>query len=356
VVAIVLVAVTITTTLQLDFIRKKDLGYEKENVFYVQMSDNLKSHYDTVKAELMQHATISGVTATSMPLKGVTSFYRISIDESDVENQFIILLNTDKDFISTMNVQLTDGHNFDGTPADVTSVILNETAVKSMNIINPVGKTCNVAGARRTIIGVVRDFHFKNLHSSIEPLAIVSSDWRNALYVRTSANAASQAIMSVEKLWNQYEAELPFTYQFVDDEFDAIYKTDLRTGILFRYFAMIAILISCIGLFGLVTFTAETKTKEIGIRKVLGASVSDIVAMLSKEFLILVGVAMLIAFPLAYYWLDRMLQDYAYRIDIRWWMFGLAGIITVVLTVLTVGWQAVKAATANPVEAITNCE
>ena len=353
VVATVLILVTITTSAQLEYVKKKDLGYNKENVLCMQMPAQLKKHYDAIKSELLQNATILGVTATSMPLKGVTSTYGISdIEGSDLKDQKTILLCTDKDFIPTMDIKLVAGQNFTGTPADATGIILNETAVKTMDITDPVGKKCDAAGVEGVIIGVVRDFHFKDLHSPIEPLTILANDWRGSLYVRTSANGASQAIAAVEKVWKQYESELPFSYHFIDDEFDTIYKTDIQTGILFRYFAIIAIMISCLGLFGLVTYTAEMKTKEIGIRKVLGASVSNIVNMLSKEFLILVGIALLIAFPLAWYWLDKMLQDYVYRIHIGWWIFALAGLITILLTLLTVGWQAIKAATANPVKAI----
>jgi len=302
----------------------------------------------------LHNAAITGVTATSMSLKNVTSTYGISaIEGSDLKDQKTILLCTDKDFIPTMNVKLVAGQNFTGEAAHSTGIILNETAVKTMGITDPVGKRCSVSGIEGNIIGVVSDFHFKDLHTPIEPLTVLANDiMRNSLYIRTSATGASQAVAAVEKLWKQYESELPFSYRFVDDEFDTTYKTDIRTGILFRYFAIIAILISCLGLFGLVTYTAETKTKEIGIRKVLGARVSNIVNMLSKEFLILVVIALLIAFPLAYYWIDKMLQDYAYHINIGWWMFALAGLITIVLTLITVGWQAIKAATANPVKAI----
>jgi ABC-type antimicrobial peptide transport system permease subunit len=295
-----------------------------------------------------------------MPLKRVGTTYTISnIAGSDIKGQRVILLSTDHDFIPTMDVKLVAGRNFNGTLADAANIILNETAVKTLGFTEPVGEKISIASIEEgSVIGVVSDFHFKDLHTPIEPLIILADDfWKakfmqTSLYVRTSSNGASQALASAEKLWKQYEAELPFFYQFVDDEFNTIYKTDIRTGILFRYFAIIAILISCLGLFGLITFIAEGKTKEIGIRKVLGASVSNIVNMLSKEFLILVGIAMLIAFPLAYYWLDKMLQDYAYRINISWWIFAIAGLLTVALTLLTVGWKALKAATANPVKAI----
>ena len=353
IVAIVLLAVTITTNMQLEYVKKKNLGYEKENVFHVQMSTNLKNHYEAVKSELLQHSFISEVTATSMPLKNVTSTYGISdIEGSDIEDLKTILLCTDKDFITTMDVNLVAGSNFCGMPVDATSIILNETAVKNMDITDPIGKKCTVRGVRGTIIGVVQDFHFKDLHIPIEPLVILANDWRNALYIRTSANGASQAIAAVEKIWKQYESELPFSYRFIDDEFDSIYKSDIQTGRLFNAFALIAMFISCLGLFGLVTYAAETKAKEIAIRKVLGASVSNLTGMLSREFIILVGIAMLSAFPLAYYWLDKMLQDFAYRINLNWWIFAVAALTTIVLTLFTVSVQAIKAATANPVEAI----
>jgi len=357
-IAIVLIMVTITSTLQLEYVKRKNLGYTKENIFYVPVSKNLVEHVDAVKSELLQNPAILGVTATSQPLKNITiqnGIFKIEgIDgyRNGHEELLTVTLYTDTNFFSTMNIELLEGRNFTGTLADAGYVILNETAIKTIGLKEPIGKKCSVAGNAATIIGVVRDFHFKNLHTPIEPFMIRGYSGYNYLYVKTSAAGAPEAIAAVEKFWKQYETEIPFSYQFVDDEFDTIYKTDIRAGILFRYFAGIAIFISCLGLFGLVAFTAETKTKEIGIRKVLGARVSNIVNMLSKEFLILVGIAMLFAFPLAYYWIDKMLQDYAYHIRIGWWMFALAGLITIVLTLITVGWQAVKAATANPVKAI----
>jgi ABC-type antimicrobial peptide transport system permease subunit len=316
------------------------------------MSNNIKGHYEAVKSELQQNPAIVGVTATSMPLKGVTSTYSISVDELGIQDEMIIVLSTDEDFIPTMDIELVAGSNYSGTPVDAAGVILNETAVKRLNITDPIGKACSVRGSNRTVLGVVKDFHFKDLHTPVEPLAIIADSWLSSLYVKASTNSTSQAITAVEKLWKQYESELPFSYYFIDDEFDTIYKSDIRTSILFRYFAMIAIFVSCLGLFSLVTYTAETKTKEIGIRKVLGASVASIVKMLSREFLILVGIAMLIAFPLAYFWLDRILQDYAYRIPVDWWIFVLTGMITIALTLITIGRQAIKAASANPVKAI----
>ena len=256
-------------------------------------------------------------------------------------------------FFSTLNIPLVAGRGFSETP-DANNVILNETAVRSLGITDPVGKNFTVNGQRKTVIGVAQDFHFKSLYTPVEPLMIMDNapNWKNVLYVKTADSGASQAIAAVENLWTQFNPDLPFSYRFMDEDFNTVYKTDIRSGTLFQIFAFIAIFISCLGLFGLVTYAAEIKTREIAIRKVFGASVSSVVFMLSKEFLILLGIGMMIAFPLAYYWLDRLLQDYAYRISLGGGIFALAGIIVVALTLLTVGWKAIKAATANPVEGI----
>ena len=216
-----------------------------------------------------------------------------------------------------------------------------------------VGRILTFSGGDNEIVCVVKDFNFQDLRTEITPLVLhCVTEQQYFLYVKVAPGKTKEAIAAVEKVWKEYNADYDFEYQFLDETFDMVYKSDLRTGNLFTIFAVMAILISCLGLFGLVNYTAESKTKEIGIRKVLGATVSSMVMMLSKEFLILVGIAMIIAFPVAYYLLERLLQDYAYRIAIGWWMFAAAGLIVIVLTLLTVGWKAIKAATANPVNAI----
>jgi len=261
-------------------------------------------------------------------------------------------LFVDSAFFNNMSIEFKEGTNFEQSGEE--QYIINETAAKAMGLTNPIiGKWMVTYGDRGTIVGVVKDFHFQSLYKKITPLVIFNNaDWVNTLYVRTTAKDAGSAIASVQKLWKEYNPNYTFDYSFMDESFKHLYNTHIRTGQLFTIFSFIAILISCMGLFGLVTYTAETKTKEIGIRKVLGSGVIDIVTLLSKEFLKLVGIAMLIAFPLAYFWLDRLLQDFAYRISIGWWIFALSGVITIILTLLTVGWQAIKAATANPVDAI----
>jgi ABC-type antimicrobial peptide transport system permease subunit len=352
--SVILIIGAFTINRQMQFIKLKNPGYDKEHVFYVGLTRNMRTNMEDVKTRVLQSASVAGATIVSQPLNNIRQFNAGGDWEGKGDRQVTFtILATDRDFIPTMGIKLAEGINFSGTPADNNSFIINREAAAQMGLHDPVGKQVrNMEGDNATIIGVTEDFHFKNMHEKIGPLLIKVNPQASYLYVKTVPGNAIEALKVVENVYRGYDPDLPFDYSFMDEDFDRVYKNDIRTGRLFNVFAFIAILVSCLGLFGLVTFTAETKTKEIGIRKALGASVAAIVKMLSKEFLILVGIAMLIAFPLAFYWLEDMLQDYAYRIDIDWRMFALAGIITMTLTLLTVGWKAVKAATANPVKAL----
>ena len=352
--SVILILAAVTFNRQLHYIKTMHPGYDKEQVFYVQLPQEMSERKDDVKARLMQIPGIEGITFTGARFTdledgGVQVGWEGK--DSDREGIFFSFLYTDENFIPVMNVNMAEGANFTGTSADNTYCIVNRTAVKVMGLQEPVGKRLYVLNGRQ-IVGVTDDFHFQNMHEPVKPLMITVSPQAKFMYVKVGAHNVPNTLKTVENLYKQYNSELPFNYSFIDDEFDRLYKSDVRTGRLFNIFSLIAILVSCLGLLGLVTYTAETKAREIGIRKVLGASVASIVGMLSREFLILVCIAMLIAFPTAYYLMDRLLQDYAYRIALSWWIFALAGIITVVLTIITVGWQAIKAATANPVKAI----
>ena len=351
-----LIISTIVMNSQLQYILHKDLGYNQEQVLYSYVFSNLdfRKHYDSFKADLEQESSVIGVSGSELNILSVGNLATGLHWEGKTEgrNFNISTMGVDRNFFSLMNISLAEGSGFTGTAADSARYYFNETAIRLMGLENPVGKTVTMFGQRGTIAGVVKDFHFRKMDEPIGPIVMYLPSFYWTLYVKCAPGKIPEALEVTKKVWDEYSPDFPLSYQFMDEAFNIMYQSDQMKGSLFNYFSIIAILISCLGLFGLVTYTAETKTKEIGIRKVLGASVSNIVNMLSKEFLILVGIAMLIAFPLAYYWLDRMLQDYAYRISIDWWMFALAGLITIVLTLLTVGWKAVKAARANPVEAI----
>ena len=344
--SIMLVTSSIVLTLQLRFVQQKDLGYLRENVMEIPVRGNMANSRQPIKNDLLQLPGVAGVTFASQSIlnAGSAAGWKDSL--------MLVFIDIDKDFIPTLGMKLADGNNFTNSPADSLHFILNETAIKAIGMKDPVGKPFELGEMKGTIIGVVKDFNFKELHVAIEPLIFIYVGDPKLMYIRLNPGAIQPTIAEIEKIMNGYNPETAFNYKFLDESFERLYRADIRTGKLFNIFAVIAVLVSCLGLFGLVTFTAESKTKEIGIRKILGASISSIVILLLKEFLILVGIAMLIAFPVAYYWLDRMLQDFAYRIDISWWMFALSGMITIVLTLLTVSWKAIRAATANPVKAI----
>jgi putative ABC transport system permease protein len=354
--SILLIVSTIVIGKQLKYIREKNLGYDKENILSFNMGE-INKHLDVAKAELNSQPGILGVTATGQDILNIgSSTVDADWDGKTPQQQSFIInqIPVDKDFIKTMGLQLAQGNDFTGTEADSIHYILNETAIKEMGLKAPVvGKRFTFHGRKGFIADIVKDFHFQDLHTRIAPIILFyNPDWRWKMYVKTTAKDASKAIAAVAKLWKRYNPEYPLNYTFLDDSFNELYKSDLRVGKLFNGFALIAILISCLGLFGLVTYTAESRVKEIGVRKVLGASVLNIVSMLSKEFLLLIFIATLIAFPVAWWALYKMLQQYAYRTEISGWVFVLSGSIILVIALMTVSLQAVKAALANPVKSL----
>ena len=349
----VLIAVTITLGAQLRYLNNKNLGYDRKFVLTCNLQ-KMGEHYGVLKNELMKNATILELTGATNDIVEVESGSYILDWEGKVGETTLAYnqLGVDSSFFNVMRIPFVEGGGF--TSSSKEQVVINETAARAMGLKEPiVGQWIKVVFGQRVIVGVVKDFHIKSLYEKISPLLISPSlTHAQYLYIRTTTADAQKAIASVETLWKQYNPDYTFSYNFMDDSFKKIYLSDLRTGMLFGIFSLIAVFISCLGLFGLVTYTAEAKTKEIGIRKVFGASVAGIVLMLSKGFMILVGISMVIALPLSYYWLSGMLQNYAYRIPISWWIFGLSAAITILLTILTVGFKAFKAASANPVESI----
>ncbi|SEL54073.1 ABC transporter permease [Parapedobacter koreensis] len=352
----VLIVATLVIGKQLDYIRKLDLGYNKDYVFTVPLPDAVSGHIDALKNELNSQQGITGIS--------LTDIYDLSNHESstsDLEwsgkptNSQVIINQAviDQHFIPTVGIQLLEGRNFSGTPADSNLYIVNEAAVKEMGLTPPyVGQPISFHSRAGTIIGVVRDFNFQSLKKKIEPLLFFRWWNGNMLYVRTSAQAAQQAIAAVEKQYKQYAGDIPFSYSFLDKQFEAKYQADQRAGLLFNIFAGIAIFISCLGLLGLSTYTVRQRVKEIGIRKVLGASVGNIVGLLSKGSIQLVLVSIIMGTPIAWWTMNTWLEDFAYRIDVEWWMFAVAGSAAVVIALLTVSWQAIRAALANPVESL----
>lgn len=354
--SILLITSTIIIGKQLKYIREKNLGYDKENVFSFWMH-NIQGHYDAAAAELMQQPGITGVTESGGDIiNSSSSSTNINWDDkrSDQQSFTIVQMPIERNFLQVMGMSLMEGTGFTGSPADSANFILNETAIKEMGIKDPViGKRLTFQGIQGVIAGIVKDFHYQDMHQKIPPLLMqYGKIWPGKMYIRTTGRDASLAIAAAEKLWKQYNPDYPFDHSFLDSEFNDLYKTDMHIGQLFNCFAIITILISCLGLFGLVTFTAESKVKEIGVRKVLGAGVPDIVTLLSKDFLLLVLIAAAVSLPVAWYGLTGFLQGYAYRTELSWWVFALASIIALCIALVTVSFQAIKAAMANPVNSL----
>ena len=267
----------------------------------------------------------------------------------------------DYDYIATMGMQIIKGRNFSKDfSTDSSAVILNETAVKVLGFDNPIGNKIyqNFPGGAGsvmkvyTIIGVVKDFHFESLRNNIYPLGLFLEHNNTIMSFRLSTAEVKPLIAQLKNKWIALAPGMPFSYRFMDEAFNNMYRSEQQVEKISITFAILAILIACLGLFGLVTYMAEQRTKEIGIRKVLGASVGQVIGMLSLDFLKLVLIASLIAFPVAWWVMHRWLNDFAYRIKIDWWVFLIAGVIALLIALTTVSVQAIKAAMANPVKSL----
>jgi putative ABC transport system permease protein len=352
--SIVLITGTIVIGNQLSYIRSKQLGYNKDHVLFVDMID-MSKHFDAVKNDLVKEPGIRDVTWASANIIQYTG--RTGSSEWDGkekgETMMVSPIAIDKDFISFFKMQLTQGSGFTGAVSDSTHFILNETAIKTARIKNPVGKRFKLWDTEGTIIGVVKDFHFSSMREKIQPAIFYYKPGNyGRLYVKTNGRDAPKAIAALEQEWKKYNAGFPFTFTFLDEAFNNLYKSDERQELLFNVFAAIAIFISCLGLFGLAAYTAQVRTREIGVRKVLGASVAGILRLLAVDFIRLVLIAIVIATPVAWYVMNRWLQDFAYKINIGWTVFFIAGIIALLIAVLTISIQSVKAALANPVKSL----
>jgi putative ABC transport system permease protein len=351
--SVTLIIVTLVIGRQLKYIREQNPGYDRSQVFSFRVGQ-MRKHIDAVKAELKNQPGILAVTTADNKLVNNTNTTAgVDWNGKDVTTQFIIHhFGIDENFIPVMKLKMLAGNNFTASKADSAHFILNETAVKMTGIKNPIGKRFKFQETEGTIIGVVKDFNAASFKERIEPAVIYYEQQGNRLYVKTTGKNAARAIAATTRLWDKYNPGFPFEYSFMDDDYAKLYQSDQRSGTLFNVFSVIAIIISCLGLFGLATYTAQIMTKEIGIRKVLGASVAGIIALVSKDFLKLVVIAIVIASPIAWWAINKWLQNFVYKIDVNGWIFLLSGVIAIGIALLTIGFQTVKAAMANPVKSL----
>jgi len=345
---------------QLQFIKNKDLGYDKKNVMMIRMNTGRRSEesFETLRNELKKSPKILGVAATLLnPTKMERATMVYQWKGKNPDDRIPIHYNVVTiDYINTLRMRVKEGRGFSEEIISDRNgaALLNEEAVKTMGFKNPIGETVTAGSRKRIIIGVLKNFHFQPIHKKIEPMIVVSTRIRAGGYtmIKLHPDQMSEIIGFIKKTWDKVYPAFPFDYHFLDEDYDRLYRAEERMGILLNYFSVLAIFIACLGLFGLASFTTEQRTKEIGIRKVVGASVLRISMLLCKDFIKLVLVANLFAWPIAYYFMTNWLQDFAYRININWLMFLITGILSVIIALFTVSFQSIKAAMANPVESL----
>lgn len=361
-----LIISTVVINNQMQFMRSKDLGFEKEQQLVIPLSSSTaKSIYRTLKTEIEKDPQMISAGASfyypGISNPGDMPLYKQGGDMSVSKRVYMNWV--DESFLQTLSIQPLSGRLFSKDfPADTNlKMVLNEKAIKQLGFINAddaVNKNVSIDWQGETysweIIGVVKDFHFQDLHSSIEPYGFQLNNvpLYNYLIAHAKTNDIGKMLSSVQSIWQRLNPNEPFEYSFLDEDFQKNYEADNRLASLVKNFTIIAILISCLGLFGLVTFSAEQRTKEIGIRKVLGASAGNIMSLLSKEFLKLVLIAIVIASPIAWWVMNKWLQDFAYKISIGWTVFVITGVIALCIALLTISFQAIKAAIANPVKSL----
>ncbi len=361
-ISVALIIGTVVVWQQMKYIQNKNLGYDKEQLLTIPNSYALGKNEEVYKQEMLNDPRIINATISSYKPAGPSSgsnalAYPLGHDNEIMRTQEY---HVDEQYIPTLGMKMATGRNFSKNFAtDSTAMIINETAAKAFgwNDLTAVGKIIVRQNSTRGndvpfhVIGVVKDFNFQSLHEPITPLLMtLDPDWGLIFKVKTADIKGLLATMKLK--WNQFNTGEPFSFTFMDDLYNKTYAAEQNTGTILNIFALLTILVACLGLFGLATYTAEQRTKEIGIRKVLGASVTSVTKMLSKDFIKLVFIACIIAFPLSWWAMNKWLQSFAYRIDISWWIFLVAGVTAIVIALITVSFQAIKAALANPVDSL----
>ena len=361
--SVILITSTLVVFGQMRYIGEKDLGYKRDQMLILNHIDQLGERVEPLKNRLQQVTGVDNATVTGfLPV----NYYRTSdtffstpllnIKDAISIQKWVV----DEDYISTMGMQLAEGRNFSKNAAsDTLAIILNESAAKFLGNKNIIDKKLyrleneeTKATTEYHVIGIVKDFNFSSLREQVRPLMMMYGSNNGGMTLKINTTNIQALVSSIESQWKSIAPDLPFEYRFMDDDFDNLYKGERKIAELITIFTSMSILISCLGLFGLATFMAEQRTKEIGIRKVLGASLAGITTLLSKDFLKLVLVAVVIATPAAYYVANQWLQGFAYRISLEWWVFASAGLIAISIALVTISFQAIKAAMANPVKSL----
>lgn len=353
--AIVLIICTIIVKQQIYYVQKRDSGYQKQNLIYHFLSADLEKNYTALKNEILANNLAVSVTKTSAPItQGWSDSWGFEWEGKDPNDKTDFdRYNADEHFVTTAGVTLLKGRDFNlkEFPTDSTAMLINESALKVMGFKDPIGKLVKDGDMEWHIVGVIKDFILTSPYHPTKPMIIEGAKgWFNVIHMRLHDHAGSADLEKLERLFKKYNPEFPFDYIFVNEEYAQKFSDEERMGTFATIFAILTIFISCMGLFGLATYMAENRIKEIGIRKVLGASVSGITRLLATDFLKLVLIAIIIASPLAWWFMHKWLSDYPYHVTIQWWVFVLAGLLSVTIALVTVSFQSIKAALTNPVK------
>ena len=354
-ISVILIIAVLVVYRQMKLIQTKNLGFNKDNIVRFSNDGPLKNDLAPFMAEIKKIAGVVNVSSASGDFFGNSSHSGGGISwEGKDPNLGIEYYGNDvgDDFFETMGLQIVKGRAFSKNFADSSSVIFNEAAIKAMGLKDPVGKTVHLWSEKKTIVGIVKDYHFQSLYKKISPAFLTYSNNSDYTLVKIKGGTEQQTIAGIKSLFYKYNNGLDFSYSFLDDDYDALYASEERVAALSRYFAALAIIISCLGLFGLAAFTAQKRQKEIGIRKVVGASVNNITVMLSKDFLRLAIIAVLIALPIAGWMMNKWLESFAYRTRMNTGIYLIAAASVLCITLLTVSFQAIKAAISNPVKSL----
>lgn len=357
--AIVLIISTIIVDHQIRYAQSRDNGYDRDQVVYTFLDGELEKNYELVRNELLKSGAAVSVTKSMSP---ITERYSdgwgwkwAGSTEDDKKTDFI-RMSTDADFVKTLGIRLVDGRDIDirKYPGDSTSMLLNETAVKVMRLKNPIGQMIDADGQQWRVVGVVKDFIYDSPYEKISQLAVFGpASWFSTMHYKLNpANSTEKNLQIAADIFRKFNPQYPFDYKFVDDAYASKFEEQQRTGTLAALFAGLTIFISCLGLFGLATYMAENRVKEIGVRKVLGASVTSITRLLSVDFLKLIIISFLIASPVAWFAMNKWLSGFTYRVQIEWWIFALAALLSIFIAFLSVGYQSIKAAIRNPVTSL----
>ena len=354
VISTVLIIGTFVISRQINFVRNKNLGFSKENILIIQNARGLQN-LQSLLTEIKKSNGVINAGAADGVLGGL-NWTTVAQAKGQEKSLLLNLLSTDYDFLDVMGVNFSEGRNFSrDTQADSSALILNETAVKQLGIKDVIGSQVTAGGDPYTVVGVIGDFHFSSFHDPIKPFGFfLIGPSVNKLFVKIQGDRTVESIAEIQKIWTTLVPDRPFEFTFQDEQVSKLYASEVKFQKLFSNFTFVAILIACLGLFGLSAYTAQQRTKEIGIRKILGASVLGVTQLLSKEFLKLVLLAIAVSVPIAWYAMSEWLQNFAYHIEIDAWTFVLSGLIAVLIALFTVSFQSIKAALTNPVNSLRN--